>query len=245
MPDIHGVGGEKGGVGKSTVCKRILEYLQDNEISFIAFDTDRSAPDLKKAYKKQGIDIREAYFSEAVDKQDAASVIVDVADEATVLLNLSAASFDAVSTWIKENEVLEVIAGENEFYLWFVTDGGVESVSSLYRSLATYGKQIHHILVKNEGVNRSKDWRLIDSDQRLQTLIKQCGVKELVFPEFYGIETSRIIRDNSLGFAEALEKAGDLGFGKIDKQRIKRFLRESGEAIESAGIFKKLAITRE
>ena len=27
MPDIHGVGGEKGGVGKSTVCKRILEYL--------------------------------------------------------------------------------------------------------------------------------------------------------------------------------------------------------------------------
>jgi len=26
MPDIHGVGGEKGGVGKSTVCKRILEY---------------------------------------------------------------------------------------------------------------------------------------------------------------------------------------------------------------------------
>nr|MBD2770955.1 hypothetical protein [Iningainema tapete BLCC-T55] len=52
-------------------------------------------------------------------------------------------------------------------------------------------------------------------------------------------------RDNSLGFAEALDKANDLGFGKIDRQRIKRFLRESGDAIGEAGIFKKLATTRE
>nr|MBD2770676.1 hypothetical protein [Iningainema tapete BLCC-T55] len=52
-------------------------------------------------------------------------------------------------------------------------------------------------------------------------------------------------RDNSLGFAEALDKANDLGFGKIDRQRIKRFLRESGDAIGEAGIFKKLAAIRE
>ncbi|MFL9457949.1 hypothetical protein AB0758_44085 [Tolypothrix bouteillei VB521301_2] len=240
MPDIHGVGGEKGGVGKSTCCKRLLEYFIENDIPFIAFDTDRSAPDLKKAYLKQGIDIREAYFSEAIHAQDAASVIVDVADEANVLFNLSAASFEAVSHWLKQNEILEAIEGENEFYLWFVTDGSVESVASLYRSLATYGKQIHHILVKNEGINLSKDWRLIDSDQRLQTLMKQCRVREMVLPEFFGIETFRIIRDNSLGYTEALDKAGELGFGKVDKQRIKRFLRESGEAIDGLGIFKKL-----
>ncbi|NMG09750.1 hypothetical protein [Brasilonema sp. UFV-L1] len=244
MPDIHGVGGEKGGVGKSTCCKRLLEYFIENEIPFIAFDTDRSAPDLRKAYKKQGIDIREAYFSEAIHAQDAASAIVDEAESANVLFNLSAASFEAVSYWLKQNEILDAIAGENEFYLWFVTDGSVESVASLYRSLATYGKEIHHILVKNEGANLSKDWRLIDADQRLQALMKQCNVVEMVLPELYGIETFRIIRDNSLGFAEALEKAAQLEFGKVDKQRIRRFLRESGEAIDELGIFKKL-VTQE
>ena len=31
MPDIHGVGGEKGGAGKSTICKRILEDLLENQ----------------------------------------------------------------------------------------------------------------------------------------------------------------------------------------------------------------------
>lgn len=240
MPDIHGVGGEKGGVGKSTCCKRLLEYFIENDIPFIAFDTDRSAPDLRKAYLKQGIDIREAYFSEAIHAQDAASVIVDVADESNVLFNLSAASFEAVSFWLKQNEILEAIEGENEFYLWFVTDGSVESVASLHRSLATYGKRIHHILVKNDGANLNKDWRLIDEDKRLQTLMKQCGVREMVLPEFFGIETFKIIRDNSLGYQEALDKAGELGFGKVDKQRIKRFLRESGEAIDGLGIFKKL-----
>lgn len=241
MPNIHAVGGEKGGVGKSTVCKRICEYLISNHIPFIGFDTDRSAPDLKKAYQKIGVDIREAFFSEAILHQDAATAIIRAADEATVLCNLSAASFDAVSSWLDNNEILDAIAGENEIYLWFVTDGSVESISSLYRSLFTYGKQIHHIIVKNEGTNKASDWRLIDEDASLIALIKQCRVKQVVFPEFYGVETFRVIRDNSLGFDEAIQKASEFDLDKIDRQRIKRFLRSSREAIDGAGLLETFA----
>lgn len=240
MSDIHCCGGEKGGVGKSTVCKVILQYLIDNNISFVGFDTDRSASDLKKAYDRPGLDIREAIFSEAAQHENAAKELFNTALETTVLVNLAASSFEPVSSWIRNNELLEISKEEGiKFYLWFVTDGSVESVGALYKSLQTFGKDIAHILVKNTGRNPSSDWRLIDEDLKLKGLMKTCKVKELVFPKFYGEEEFKIIRDNSLGFREALDSK-DLGFGPIERQRIRRFLRESYEALESMNILNKL-----
>ncbi len=239
MSDIHNCGGEKGGVGKSTVCKVILQYLIDHKISCTAFDTDRSASDLKKAYSRPGIDIRSAIFSEAAEHENAAKEIFNTALEKTVLVNLAASSFEPVSSWIRNNELLEIAeeSGIN-FYLWFVTDGSVESVGALYKSLQTFGQEISHIVVKNTGRNPSGDWRLIDEDLKLKGLMKSCQVKELIFPKFYGEEEFKIIRDNSLGFREALESQ-DLGFGPIERQRIRRFLRESYQAIESVKVWRE------
>ena len=241
MADIHCCGGEKGGVGKSTVCKAILQYLIDLKFACTAFDTDRSASDLKKSYNRPGIGIHEAIFSEAAEHENAAKEIFNTALETTVLVNLAASSFAPLSSWIKNNELLEIAKEEDiNFYLWFVTDGSVESVGSLYKSLQTFGKDISHIVVKNVGRNPSGDWRLIDEDSTLKSLMKTCKVKELVFPKFYGEEEFKIIRDNSLGFREALESK-DLGFGPIERQRIRRFLREASEAIESVKIFTELS----
>lgn len=241
MADIHNFGGEKGGVGKSTVCKDMAQYLIDCRIPFVGFDTDRSASDLKKAYDRPGIDIRSAIFSEAAEHENAAKEIFNTALETTVLVNLAASSFEPVSSWIRNNELLEIAQEEGiNFYLWFVTDGSVESVGALYKSLQTFGHQISHIVVKNTGRNLSGDWRLIDEDPNLKALIKSCQVKELIFPKFYGEEEFKLIRDNSLGYREALESK-DLGFGPIERQRIRRFLRESYEAIESVKIFPELS----
>ncbi|MDO9048516.1 MAG: hypothetical protein Q7U66_12385 [Methylobacter sp.] len=41
MSAIHFIGGEKGGVGKSVVARVLAQYMIDNEIPFIGFDTDR------------------------------------------------------------------------------------------------------------------------------------------------------------------------------------------------------------
>ena len=239
--DLHGVGGEKGGVGKSTVAKRLCEYLRENQIPFTAFDTDRSAPDLKKAYAKpeSKIEVGEAFFSEAKKHQEAANELIKVVEDKIALFNLSAASFSALSHWLESNEVFDIIRGENNFYLWFVTDGSVESVSSLKESLKIYGKDIRHIVVKSEARNETKDWKLIDKDLEVQELTEKYQVSQIVFPEFYGVETFRLIRDNSLGFQEGIDRAEELKFTKFDKQRIKRFLRESGEVIDSLGIFKE------
>ena len=240
MADIHSCGGEKGGVGKSTVCKVMLQYLLDNRISVVGFDTDRSAKDLKKAYDRPGLDIREAIFSEAAEHENAAKEIFNTALETTVLVNLAASSFEPVSSWIRNNELLEISKEEGiNFYLWFICDGSVESVGALYRSLQAFGQDISHLVVKNQGRNPSSDWRLIDEDTTLRGLMKKCRVRELVVPKFFGEEEFKIIRDTSLGFREALESK-DLGFGPIERQRIRRFLREAYEALESVEILNTL-----
>ena len=106
--------------------------------------------------------------------------------------------------------------------------------------MQTFGQDISHIVVKNQGRNASGDWRLIDEDPTLKGLIKKCKVKELTFPKFFGEEEFKLIRDNSLGFREALESK-DLGFGPIERQRIRRFLRESYEALEGVKILSELS----
>ena len=42
MTNIHLIGGEKGGVGKSLVARLLAQYMIDNSIEFLAYDSDRS-----------------------------------------------------------------------------------------------------------------------------------------------------------------------------------------------------------
>ena len=50
MANIHLIGGEKGGVGKSLVAHVLAQYFIDREIPFVAFDTDRSHGALMRFY---------------------------------------------------------------------------------------------------------------------------------------------------------------------------------------------------
>ena len=42
LTNIHLIGGEKGGVGKSMVARLLAQYLIDQSIPFLGFDTDKS-----------------------------------------------------------------------------------------------------------------------------------------------------------------------------------------------------------
>jgi cellulose biosynthesis protein BcsQ len=41
VTNIHLIGGEKGGVGKSVVARLLAQYLIDRQMPFLGFDTDR------------------------------------------------------------------------------------------------------------------------------------------------------------------------------------------------------------
>ena len=50
MANIHFIGGEKGGVGKSLTARVLAQYMIDKEIPFLGFDTDRSHGALMRFY---------------------------------------------------------------------------------------------------------------------------------------------------------------------------------------------------
>ena len=50
MTHIHLFGGEKGGVGKSFVCRTAIAFHLHRQLDFVAFDADRSIADVLRIY---------------------------------------------------------------------------------------------------------------------------------------------------------------------------------------------------
>src|SRR5260370_28710596 len=74
MTNIHLIGGEKGGVGKSVVARLLAQYFIDHSIPFLGFDSDRSHGALLRFYA--------GYASAVViDRYESLDAIVEAAAE--------------------------------------------------------------------------------------------------------------------------------------------------------------------
>jgi cellulose biosynthesis protein BcsQ len=74
MTNIHLIGGEKGGVGKSLVARILAQYMIDKDLPFLGFDTDRSHGALMRFYAGYASPI-------LVDHYEALDSIVEAAVE--------------------------------------------------------------------------------------------------------------------------------------------------------------------
>lgn len=230
---IHLLGGEKGGVGKSFVCRALLQYFLDlpQPPPFVVFDTDRSNPDVLRTYQG-AVPCKVAVFSEGERYEDTANAIYNAAQSKHVIVNLPAQVFIPVKQWIEANELLTIAKDDGvEFVHWFVSDGGWDSFKLFEKSLLTFGEAIPHILVKNLG--RNDDWSALDEDAHLQALLTRYQVKVIGFPKFIGSADRNRIDAESLSFGKAREHKK---FGSIARQRVKRFLREAYIAFESTQV---------
>ena len=70
MSNIHFIGGEKGGVGKSLVARLLAQYMIDKQLPFLGFDTDRSHPALMRFYAGYASPV-------VVDRYEALDAIVE------------------------------------------------------------------------------------------------------------------------------------------------------------------------
>ncbi|MEO1743221.1 MAG: hypothetical protein AAFR99_15600 [Cyanobacteria bacterium J06629_9] len=227
MADLHLIGGEKGGPGKSMVCRTLTQYHLDRDYTFTLYDTDRSNPDLMRIYgKSAGCQL--GVFSEGEQYEDTANAIFNSAIAARTLCNLPAQVFIPLKDWIEKNDLLS-LAHESGicFYLWHVSDCGSDSLKLFRRSLKHFGTAMPHIFVKNYGM--TDNWEPFDSDERLQALIAAHDVTIMSFPKFIGNKDRNIIDNLSLTFGDARAYEG---FGPISRQRVKTFLRKAYAAFD-------------
>jgi hypothetical protein len=233
MADIHLFGGEKGGVGKSFVCRTAIAYHLAKNIDCVPFDTDRSNADVLRIYGETA-GCRQAILSEADKFDDAANAIFNTAlDGRRVLVNLPAQVMPSLSLWIASNELFE-IADESgvSFVSWFVSDCGLDSLKLFGELLDTFGDRMRHVFVANYGI--TENWSRLRNDKGLMQRMKAQRVSLVTFPKFIGRSHRDQIDERSLTFAQA-EACED--FGEIGRQRVKSFLRKASEQFEAVGVF--------
>src|SRR6266403_3429358 len=124
MTNIHLIGGEKGGVGKSVVARLLAQYFIDHSIPFLGFDSDRSHGALLRFYA--------GYASAVViDRYESLDAIVEAAaeqPERRVLVDLAAQTHEPLVRWFDDGGVLNLAdeMGMSVHY-WHVMDSGKDS----------------------------------------------------------------------------------------------------------------------
>lgn len=230
MTNIHLVGGEKGGVGKSLVSRVLAQYLIDRGLPFIGFDTDRSHGALMRFYP--------AHASPAlVNHYEALDRIVEAAvDEPgrRILVDLAAQTFDPLIRWMDDSGVVN-LADEMDIRLhyWHVMDSGKDSVDLLKRLLDRFGTGLSYVLVRNQV--RGNDFAMLEASGE-QARAAALGAKVITIKKLYEGVMNRIDNSNS-SFAQAKSAEKDsTGLGLMDRQRVKMWLREAYREFDEVGV---------
>jgi len=231
MTNIHLIGGEKGGVGKSLVARLLAQYMIDNHIAFLGFDTDRSHGALLRFYA--------GYASPVlIDSYESMDAIVEAASEnpdRRVLVDLAAQTQNRLTLWMDESQLLEVAPelGLNIRY-WHVMDAGRDSVDLLKLLLDRHGTRLNYVLVLNEV--RGDDLRILDASGEKERAIAM-GASIVHLKRLH--ETSMIKIDaSSSSFWAAVNRsdADASGLRLLERQRVKLWLKNAFSEIARPGI---------
>ncbi|MGM3309736.1 mobilization protein [Anabaena sp. WFMT] len=229
MATIHFVDGEKGGVGKSLFTRVMVQYCIDNKLVYELVEADQSNPDVGAFYPNNH---KIAVFSESERKAYEADEIFNLALTTSVIVNLPAQVYPAVTDWIERNHILEITGKDKvKIHKWFVCSGGYDSVQLFMQSLERFEKKIKHIFVRNFGL--CDDWKHVDENKDLKDLIKAYKVAVIDFPKFSYRERN-MLDAKRINFAAAKDY-DELGI--LGRQRLHSFLKKAGEEIEKAKIW--------
>ena len=231
MATIHFIGGEKGGVGKSLVARLLAQYLIDQHIPFLGFDSDRSHGALLRFYA--------AYASPVViDRYESLDKVVEAATEDAqrrILVDLAAQTHQPLVKWMEESGMLALARdfGISVRY-WHVMDSGKDSVDLLKRLLDRFGNQLDYTLVLNQ--LRGDDFDIfVKSGEKERALA--LGAKIIRLPRLHEAAMTRIDARSTSFWAAANSGDKELtGMGLLERQRVKVWLGKVYAELEQLGV---------
>ena len=223
MSQIHFIGGEKGGVGKSVVARLLAQFWIDNETHWAGFDADPSHGALLRYYDG---------FARSISVQRAADLdaILEVASgEAKtppehVLVDLAAQTDRALHDWIDAGSVLELAKelGVGVVF-WHVMDDGKDSVRLLDALFARYGERARYVVVLNRG--RGEDFTMFRGSAT-ERRAAELGARVFELPALHKPTMQLIDQLDKSFWAATQRKNGDASatLGMMDRQRVKVWL---------------------
>jgi hypothetical protein len=216
---IHLIGGEKGGVGKSMLARLLAQYFIDNKIEFTGFDTDRSHGALLRFYA--------GYANPTlVDRFEELDRIIEDAVERPgrrVLVDLAAQTHEPLLRWIDDSGVLDMadLSGLALHY-WHVMDSGRDSVDLLQRLLDRFGQRLHYVLVLNQ--LRGDDFSMLETSGQLDRA-KGLGAQVIELKKLHDAVVQKVDARNASFWAAAnISGSEGPGLGLMERQRLKMWL---------------------
>ncbi|PPD04792.1 MAG: mobilization protein [Methylobacter sp.] len=228
MAAIHLIGGEKGGVGKSVMARLLAQFMIDNGIPFIGFDTDRSHASFLRFYKD--------YASPAIiDDYQSLDKIFEAAladPDRRVVVDLAAQTHFPLSRWIDDSGVLDLVNElDMKITYWNVMDSGKDSVDLLGKLLDQFSYRLNYVLVMNQ--LRDSDFNAFEFSG-LKERALDLNAKVMVLKRLHAPVMSKIDMHN-LSFWAAKNKPaeGPGNLGMLERQRIKVWLRQAYDELST------------
>jgi hypothetical protein len=226
MSQVHFIGGEKGGVGKSVLSRLLAQYHIDRDLPFCAFDTDRSHGAMLRFYGNYSQPMVLDDFSDADQLMEAA-----MEGPQAILVDLASQTSTPLFKWMDENDLPGLAAEEGiDLLLWHVLDDGADGIGLLERLFDRFGASVGYVVVKNLG--RGKDFSAFEASSAKATA-DQLGVPVIELPELHGPTMRKVDHANLSFWAAGNNKQA--GLGLMDRQRVKVWTRRAFEQIDTLG----------
>lgn len=234
---IYLVGGEKGGVGKTSISRALCHYLKSRDRDFALVEADSQINDVGRVYHKQATSTDTITLSDHPERSMEPDVILQSAVKALTIVNLPSNTMSALEKWISESRLLEVIDkhcnGQHRIVKWFVSDGCRESIRQLKKSIFAMNGSIPHIVVLNHGRLNGLNFSYLDINPDYQLIAEQPNcVAEIEFPALESAIQFEI-DDRELTIKEASKPVSEK-LGILAGQRLLNFCRKFSEVFDRA-----------
>ena len=144
-PALILVGADKGGVGKTTVARLLLDYLAEHEIETRAFDSESPRGTLKRFFP----DIAEIVDMTQTGDQMKIIDTLEESDARVTVVDVNAGRLQTTLEAFRRMGFLDAAGqGEFTFLLFHVLGSSIASLDEI-SEVAPYAADAHHFVVKN------------------------------------------------------------------------------------------------
>lgn len=215
------VTGGKGGTGKSTFARGVLDTLLTSGINTAAFDGDTENPQLHRYYQKVGDGVVRTVLAD----RDGGDDILQAMEEAQpdVILVDVAAGGSQILMRLQDESLFLSSAKELGYAFTVVTvlSPIKDSVNMLKEAMdITRGHNVQHVVVKNLHFGQEDDFELFDSSNTKRHFEADGGIV-LTMRDLLSKTYGEIDKQN-LPFSVAMKKESGLSRG--DRNRVRQWL---------------------
>ncbi|WP_148663083.1 chromosome partitioning protein ParA [Scytonema hofmannii] len=199
------VTGDKGGVGKSTFARGLLQIFLDKKLQFTAYDADKRNPQLHRHFGEQRVKLIDIFTRGGGDY-----LLIDLDEKRPplALLDLPSQSGEFFEKFDKELDLFESLKSIHYRITMVSVISRVKDSVTIIESLHEYcGKKVDYVVVKNLFHGEEDKFERYNDSEIREKMRKSVSLKEISLPDLF-YRPYDYIDEHSLTFSDVFTHEG-------------------------------------